>query len=122
MDLFDRLQLNAVVEVCLSSVSLAQTGRTLFNASRTQKASSNDSHRLKQYLAKFGLGFGQISLASKPNRQNKALKASLPPCPVPLVNLSPGAGNFHLNDRSRGLYSYLSRHGTLTCRDGPWRV
>lgn len=60
MDLFDRLQLNAVVEVCLSSVSLAQAGRTLFNASRTQKASSNDSHRLKQYLAKFGLGFGQI--------------------------------------------------------------
>jgi transcriptional regulatory protein RtcR len=60
MDLFDRLQLNAVVDVCLSSVSLAQAGRTLFNASRTQKASSNDSHRLKQYLAKFGLGFGQI--------------------------------------------------------------
>lgn len=60
LDLFDRMQLNAVIEICLNSSSLAEAGRSLFNASRTQKSSSNDSHRLKQYLAKFGLDFSQL--------------------------------------------------------------
>lgn len=60
MDLFDRLQLAEVVAVCRGSRSLAEAGRTLFNASRQQKASMNDSHRLKQYLHKFGLSFQAI--------------------------------------------------------------
>jgi transcriptional regulatory protein RtcR len=57
LDLFDRLQLAQVVKICRNSRSLAEAGRTLFNHSRSQKSSVNDSHRLKQYLQKFGLDF-----------------------------------------------------------------
>jgi transcriptional regulatory protein RtcR len=61
LDLFDRLQLAQVVKVCRNSRSLAEAGRILFNHSRTQKSSVNDSHRLKQYLQKFGLDFQSFS-------------------------------------------------------------
>lgn len=57
IDLFNRPQLNEVIKVCRSSSSLAEAGRTLFNASRERKSSTNDSHRIKQYLSKFGLTF-----------------------------------------------------------------
>lgn len=57
MDLFDRLQLNQVIQVCMSSRSMAEAGRRLFNVSRDKKSSANDSHRLKQYLQKFDLNF-----------------------------------------------------------------
>lgn len=60
LDLFDRIQLAEVVRVCRESRSLAEAGRKLFNASRTQKASVNDSHRLKQYLQRFGLTFQAV--------------------------------------------------------------
>ena len=60
LDLFDSLQLVEVVRVCRNSRSLAEAGRVLFNRSRTQKASVNDSHRLKQYLQKFGLAFSDL--------------------------------------------------------------
>lgn len=60
LDLFDRAQLAQVIEVCKRSRSLAAAGRELFQASRLQKASSNDSHRLKRYLARFNLTFAGI--------------------------------------------------------------
>lgn len=60
LDLFDRLQLAEVIRICRSSRSLAEAGRVLFNQSRTQKSSVNDSHRLKQYLQKFGLTFQEL--------------------------------------------------------------
>lgn len=60
MDLFDQMQLLAVIEVCRQSPSLAAAGRHLFNASRHRKTSVNDSHRLKQYLQKFGLSFAEL--------------------------------------------------------------
>jgi transcriptional regulatory protein RtcR len=60
LDLFDRLQLAEVVRVCRASRSLAEAGRVLFNQSRQQKTSVNDSHRLKQYLQKFGLTFQML--------------------------------------------------------------
>lgn len=60
LDLFDRLQLNEVIKVCRNSRSLAEAGRVLFNASREKKSSTNDSHRVKQYLQKFGLRFSSI--------------------------------------------------------------
>jgi transcriptional regulatory protein RtcR len=62
LDLFDRLQLAEVVRICRSSRSLAEAGRVLFNQSRTQKTSMNDSHRLKQYLQKFGLTFQRLAV------------------------------------------------------------
>jgi transcriptional regulatory protein RtcR len=61
IDLFDRLQLREVIKVCLQSKSLAEAGRRLFHASRDKKSSSNDSHRLKQYLHKFGLSFSMFA-------------------------------------------------------------
>lgn len=55
LDLFDRVQLAAVVKVCRTSASLSAAGRTLFAASRAEKTSSNDADRLRKYLARFGL-------------------------------------------------------------------
>lgn len=60
LDLFDQLQLAEVIQVCQNSRNLAEAGRTLFNRSRTQKTSANDSHRLKQYLQRFDLDFHAV--------------------------------------------------------------
>jgi len=60
LDLFDRAQLAFVVDVCKRSRSLSEAGRTLFSASRTRKAFSNDADRLRKYLARFGVEFSRI--------------------------------------------------------------
>lgn len=60
IDPFDRVQLGYVAEVCRKSRSMADAGRRLFAVSRERKTSSNDSHRLKRYLDKFGVSFEQI--------------------------------------------------------------
>ena len=57
IDPFDRVQLAYVIGVCRKSRSMAEAGRELFAVSRGKKASSNDSHRLKRYLDRFGVGF-----------------------------------------------------------------
>lgn len=55
LDLFDRVQLAETVRICRASRSLSEAGRTLFNASRARRNSSNDADRLRKYLARFGL-------------------------------------------------------------------
>ncbi|MES2931878.1 MAG: RNA repair transcriptional activator RtcR [Pseudomonadota bacterium] len=55
MDLFDVIQLKAVIGICRQSKSLSDAGRKLFAASRSAKANPNDADRLKKYLGKFGL-------------------------------------------------------------------
>ncbi|GAC16622.1 RNA repair transcriptional activator RtcR [Aliiglaciecola lipolytica] len=60
LDMFDQLQLQNVIQICLSSNNLADAGRKLFNVSRQNKSSVNDSHRLRVYLQKFGLKFSQL--------------------------------------------------------------
>jgi transcriptional regulatory protein RtcR len=60
MDLFDRLQLKAVIEVCRQADSLSDAGRRLFGISRQAKAQPNDADRLRKYLGRFGLEWGQI--------------------------------------------------------------
>jgi len=60
IDLFDQVQLAEVITVCRSSKNMAEAGRKLFNVSRTKRASNNDSHRLRTYLQKFGLVFGEL--------------------------------------------------------------
>jgi transcriptional regulatory protein RtcR len=55
LDLFDRVQLAAVLRVCKKSRSLSEAGRTLFAASRRARSSVNDADRLRKYLAKHGL-------------------------------------------------------------------
>ena len=62
IDLFDRLQLDSVIKVCARSASLSEAGRTLFNASRQRKSSSNDADRLRKYLAKFGLTWEGVGI------------------------------------------------------------
>ena len=57
IDLFDKYLLMGVSQVCKGSSSMADAGRKLFNVSRQNKKSNNDSHRLKQILAKYDLSF-----------------------------------------------------------------
>lgn len=61
IDPFDRVQLEYVVEVCRRCASLSEAGRTLFSASREQRTSTNDSDRLRKYLAKFGLDWNALA-------------------------------------------------------------
>jgi transcriptional regulatory protein RtcR len=60
LDLFDRVQLAAVLRVCRRSRSLSDAGRVLFAASRRARASINDADRLRKYLAKWGLSWESI--------------------------------------------------------------
>jgi transcriptional regulatory protein RtcR len=61
LDLFDRLQLGAIVDVCRRSRSLSAAGRELFAVSRQAKASPNDADRLRKYLARFGLTWQDVA-------------------------------------------------------------
>jgi transcriptional regulatory protein RtcR len=61
IDLFDRVQLAAVIRVCRQSHSLSAAGRGLFAASRAAKTTTNDADRLKKYLARFDLSFDAIT-------------------------------------------------------------
>jgi transcriptional regulatory protein RtcR len=61
IDLFDRVQLDFVLDVCGRSRSLSEAGRTLFSASRGRKTTTNDADRLKKYLARFGVEWSRIS-------------------------------------------------------------
>jgi transcriptional regulatory protein RtcR len=60
IDLFDRVQLAAVVSVCRESRSMSEAGRKLFAASRAKRSSVNDSDRLRKYLGKFGLSWEDL--------------------------------------------------------------
>ena len=60
-DLFERVQLKGVLKVCSECKNLSDAGRKLFALSRLEKASANDSDRLKKYLAKFNLTWELIS-------------------------------------------------------------
>lgn len=61
VDLFDRVQLEAVIEVCRRSRSLSDAGRELFAESRKAKANPNDADRLRKYLARFGLTWVDVT-------------------------------------------------------------
>lgn len=61
IDLFDRVQLTSVIEVCRGSNSLSEAGRKLFAASRQQKKQANDADRLRKYLARFGLEWTSVA-------------------------------------------------------------
>lgn len=60
LDLYDHILLAGVARVCKESGSMAEAGRQLFNQSREQKKSGNDSHRLSQLLVKYGLQFSGL--------------------------------------------------------------
>lgn len=60
MDLFECAQLENVLEVCAQCHSLAEAGRRLFAVSRQQKGGSNDSDRIRKYLARYGVTWADI--------------------------------------------------------------
>src|SRR5262249_11808862 len=62
IDLFDRLQLAAVIKVCRECRTLSEAGRILFGSSRERKKTSNDADRLRKYLARFGLSWDQLKI------------------------------------------------------------
>jgi transcriptional regulatory protein RtcR len=61
LDLFDAMQLRAVIGVCRTSKSMSDAGRKLYAVSRDSKAKPNDADRLKKYLARFQLEWETIS-------------------------------------------------------------
>ena len=49
----------------VSQVSKSFAGRVLFDRSRVKKTTCNDTHRLSQYLHKYGLDWGKVRASSR---------------------------------------------------------
>jgi transcriptional regulatory protein RtcR len=64
-DLFDRLQLDAVIKLCQQHKNLSAAGRALFEVSRQQKSTINDADRLRKYLERFGISWHDIKFGSE---------------------------------------------------------
>jgi transcriptional regulatory protein RtcR len=60
IDRFDRVQLAEVVRVCRASDTASEAGRTLFAASRARRRTVNDADRIRKYLARWALSFGDV--------------------------------------------------------------
>jgi len=63
IDPFDRPGLANVIAICRQSDSLSDAGRKLYAVSRAARKSTNDSDRLKKYLAKFDLDWAGVNRA-----------------------------------------------------------
>lgn len=61
LDPFDLPQLSHTLRVCRRSRTLSEAGRILFANSRQTRSSTNDSDRLRKYLARFNLDFAKVS-------------------------------------------------------------
>jgi transcriptional regulatory protein RtcR len=61
LDLFDRIQLRGVIQICRECKTLSDAGRKLFGTSRGKKTTTNDADRLRKYLARFGLDWQQVT-------------------------------------------------------------
>jgi len=60
LDRFEKVQLADVLKVCKESKSMSEAGRKIFAVSRKNKSKSNDSDRLRKYLAKYGFKWSDI--------------------------------------------------------------
>lgn len=60
LDRIERIQLIEVIKICRESRNLSESGRILYNASRTLKSSTNDADRLKKLLARYNLSWDQV--------------------------------------------------------------
>jgi transcriptional regulatory protein RtcR len=60
LDRFDRVQLEDALSVCQVCASLSAAGRILFDRSRERKRVANDADRLRKYLARFDLEWGEL--------------------------------------------------------------
>jgi transcriptional regulatory protein RtcR len=61
LDLFDRCQLETVLQTCRRARNLSEAGRLLFAQSRQQKKQANDADRLRKYLLRFGLEWERVA-------------------------------------------------------------
>lgn len=55
LDLFEQIQLEAVLKVCRRSTTMSDAGRRLFQVTRRQRSVVNDADRLRKYLHRYGL-------------------------------------------------------------------
>ena len=101
LDLFDRMQLEAVIGVCRESDSLSEAGRKLYDRSRTQRTVVNDADRLRKYLLKFG----ELGKRFRPGR----LKPAGFHQTRPRDSAPPGAGPEHTSGLSRPALPAASR-------------
>ncbi|HWL10915.1 MAG TPA: RNA repair transcriptional activator RtcR [Planctomicrobium sp.] len=69
IDLFDQFQLAHVIEICRDSRSLSDAGRRLFAVSRLDKQHPNDADRLRKFLARFGLSWGNVTGADHSRKE-----------------------------------------------------
>jgi transcriptional regulatory protein RtcR len=60
LDRFDRVQLEDVLSVCRDAATLSAAGRVLFSQSRERRTIANDADRLRKYLARFELEWGEL--------------------------------------------------------------
>lgn len=60
LDTFELMQLEGVLKLCLRCKNMAEAGRLLFNKSRMERKSINDSHRLRSYLQKYGISWKEL--------------------------------------------------------------
>jgi transcriptional regulatory protein RtcR len=62
LDRFDRVQLEEVLSVCRTAATLSAAGRILFDRSRERKSVPNDADRLRKYLGRFDLDWGELKV------------------------------------------------------------
>ena len=60
LDRFEKVQLADVLKVCKDSKSLSEAGRKVFAVSRTKKRKANDADRLRKYLSRYQIKWGDI--------------------------------------------------------------
>jgi transcriptional regulatory protein RtcR len=60
LDLFDRLQLDAVLQAIQGCRTLSEAGRRLFAVSRGSRPHPNDADRVRKYLARHGLTWDDV--------------------------------------------------------------
>lgn len=61
LDPFDAVQMAFVLRTCRESRSMAEAGRALFSVSRQKRTTTNDSDRLRKYLASHGLSWSDVA-------------------------------------------------------------
>ena len=71
LDLFEKLQLEGVLEVCLQAASRSEAGRALFGVSRKGKTTLDDTTRLRKYLAAYGIEWDSIKEAAGAQRMRE---------------------------------------------------
>ena len=60
LDRFEKVQLADVLKVCKESKSMSEAGRKVFAVSRTKKQKANDADRLRKYLSRYNIKWGDL--------------------------------------------------------------